>query len=136
MKINKIVVIHYDVNGLSTSRAKGLEREIKDAYSNKFPDDYVLMYFPSTTEGYENKYIIEIYDVSTDKTELIPESKQVKDITMSDRDLYLLVREELSKLCKTGGKSLTMTVPPKEDDTDMLISELLNRFKDKSNFKI
>jgi len=52
-----------------------------------------------------------------------------KQAEMTDKELHDLVRTELSKLCKTGGKSLTMRVPPTVTDTDMLISELLNRFK-------
>jgi len=57
-----------------------------------------------------------------------------KQIEMSDAELCNLVEEELSKLCITGGKSLNMTVPPDVKDTDMLIGELLNRFKENSNY--
>jgi hypothetical protein len=57
-----------------------------------------------------------------------------KQAAMSDKELHDLVRTELSKLCKTGGRSLTMCVPPNVTDTDMLISELLNRFKRITNF--
>lgn len=57
------------------------------------------------------------------------EQFEQKQAEMTDKELYDLVREELSKLCKTGGKSLTMSIPPMVTDTDMLISELLNRFK-------
>ena len=56
-----------------------------------------------------------------------------KQAEMTDKELHDLVRTELSKLCKTGGKSLTMCVPPMFTDTDMLISELLNRFKRLTN---
>jgi len=63
------------------------------------------------------------------KTELFEQ----KQAAMTDKELHDLVRTELSKLCKTGGKSLTMCVPPMVTDTDMLISELLNRFKSISN---
>lgn len=35
----------------------------------------------------------------------------------------------LSKLCSTGGSSFTMTVPPRLDDTDMILSELIKRFE-------
>ena len=56
-----------------------------------------------------------------------------KQAEMTDKELHDLVRTELSKLCKTGGKSLTMCVPPIFTDTDMLISELLNRFKRLTN---
>ena len=56
-----------------------------------------------------------------------------KQAEMTDKELHDLVRTELSKLCITGGKSLTMCVPPMVTDTDMLISELLNRFKRLTN---
>ncbi len=35
----------------------------------------------------------------------------------------------LSKLCSTGGQSFTMTVPPRLDDTDMILSEVIKRFE-------
>lgn len=35
---------------------------------------------------------------------------------------------ELSKLCDTGGRSFTMCVPPKIDDTDIVLSEIIRRF--------
>ena len=35
----------------------------------------------------------------------------------------------LSKLCSTGGQSFTMTIPPRLDDTDMILSELIKRFE-------
>ena len=54
---------------------------------------------------------------------------------ISDSELHEKVMELLSKLCKTGGKAFTMSVPVKSDDTDMLIGELLKRFKQKNNNK-
>ena len=35
----------------------------------------------------------------------------------------------LSKLCSSGGASFTMTVPPRLDDTDMILSEVIKRFE-------
>lgn len=58
------------------------------------------------------------------------EQFEKKQAEMPNEELYNLVQEQLSKLCKTGGKSLTMNVPPQVDDFDMLVSELLRRFKD------
>lgn len=49
---------------------------------------------------------------------------------MSDEVLIKLCELEISKMCKTGGKSFTMTVPVRIADTDMLLSELVSRFKD------
>lgn len=48
---------------------------------------------------------------------------------MKDEDLLKLIEDKLRLLCKTGGKSLTMTVPPRTDDFDMLICELIKRYK-------
>lgn len=52
-----------------------------------------------------------------------------KQSDMPDEELLSKCREELSKLCKTGGRSLTMHIPPQVDDIDMLFSELMRRYK-------
>lgn len=54
-----------------------------------------------------------------------------KQAEMRDGDLIKLVEDKLRLLCKTGGKSLTMTVPPRMDDFDMLLCELIKRYKEK-----
>ena len=54
---------------------------------------------------------------------------RMKQEAMSDKELAELVEQEIFKLCKTGGKSLTMCVPPNIKDTDMLICEMIRRFK-------
>jgi hypothetical protein len=46
-----------------------------------------------------------------------------------DKVLVRMGYETLSELCSTGGKSFTMTVPPKIKDTDMLFSEIIRRFE-------
>ena len=74
--------------------------------------------------GYSLYFVLATVNLIMTKTEQF-EQKQAE---MTDKELHDLVRTELSKLCKTGGKSLTMSVPPMVTDTDMLISELLNRF--------
>lgn len=53
--------------------------------------------------------------------------------SLSNVELIEKASEELSKLCKTGGKSFTMRVPVNENDTDMIFSELIRRFKAKTN---
>ena len=53
--------------------------------------------------------------------------KQLKDIP--PLELAEMAQSALSKLCSTGGKSFTMTVPPRLDDTDMIFSELISRFE-------
>jgi len=52
-----------------------------------------------------------------------------KQEEMPDAELAELAREEVSKMCKTGGRSITMCVPPMVTDTDMLLCELIRRFK-------
>ena len=54
------------------------------------------------------------------------ESKQAE---VSDTDLIETIQTKLSKLCKTGGKSLSMSVPPQVSDIDMAICELIRRYK-------
>jgi cobalamin biosynthesis protein CbiG len=56
-----------------------------------------------------------------------------KQAAMTDKELCELVDKELSKLCKTYGKSFTMSIPPRITDTDMLIGQMLKRFKELSN---
>lgn len=60
------------------------------------------------------------------KTELFEEKQQA----MSDNELIELVQKEISKLAKKRGKSHTMCVPPMITDTDMLLSEMVRRFKE------
>lgn len=46
-----------------------------------------------------------------------------------DLELAEKAQSALRKLCSTGGQSFTMTVPPRLDDTDMILSEVIKRFK-------
>ncbi len=48
---------------------------------------------------------------------------------MSDKELIDYCESQVSKLASSGGRSHTMTVPPRITDTDMLFSELIKRFK-------
>lgn len=58
---------------------------------------------------------------------------QDKKCTLTDLELIRKCEESISKMCKTGGKSFTMSVPVNfNSDTDMILSELVRRFK-KSN---
>ena len=53
--------------------------------------------------------------------------------SLSDSELIEKVQDELSKMCQTGGKSFTMRIPAKvNEDTDLLISEMVARFKELS----
>jgi hypothetical protein len=55
---------------------------------------------------------------------------QEKQSQMPNKELILLAREEVNKLCKTGGKSIKMCVPPSVKDTDMLLCEVIRRLED------
>lgn len=37
--------------------------------------------------------------------------------------------KSLRKLCSTGRRSFTMSVPPRFDDTDIILSEIIVRFQ-------
>lgn len=60
--------------------------------------------------------------------------KEVSEIT--DLELSQLAYKAVSRLCKTGGQSFTMTVPPRKDDTDIVLSELNKRFMKLSGMDI
>lgn len=57
------------------------------------------------------------------------EELQQKQAAMPLSELLEKCDNELSKLCKTGGKSIHMSVPPDINDTDMLLSEALRRLE-------
>lgn len=57
------------------------------------------------------------------------EELQEKVKAIPDQELAEMARKELSKLCSTGGQSFTMTVPPRVDDTDIILSEVIKRFE-------
>lgn len=61
------------------------------------------------------------------------EQLKEKQAQMSDVDLILNVERQITELARTGGRSLTMCVPPEITDTDMILSELVRRFKLKSS---
>lgn len=49
--------------------------------------------------------------------------------SISNSDLVKKAQSILNQLCKTGGNSFIMCVPPQIDDTDIIFSELINRFE-------
>lgn len=57
------------------------------------------------------------------------EQFEEKQAQMSNEALAGFASEEVSNLCKTGGKSIRMCVPPMVTDTDMILCELIKRFK-------
>lgn len=57
------------------------------------------------------------------------EQFEEKQSQMSNEKLAELARNEVSKLCKTGGRSIRMCVPPMVTDTDMILCEVIKRFK-------
>jgi hypothetical protein len=52
-----------------------------------------------------------------------------KQSEMTDNELLEKTSKSLSKLCETGGKSLSMSVPPNVNDFDMLVCELMKRYE-------
>lgn len=56
------------------------------------------------------------------------EEFQSKVSGIPDEELISNCREALSNLCKTGGNSFRMTVPPQISDTDILFSQLIERY--------
>lgn len=44
-------------------------------------------------------------------------------------ELIEMAEKAVSKLCKTGAKSFTMSIPPRIDDTDVVLIEIIQRFK-------
>ncbi len=57
------------------------------------------------------------------------EEFELKQSKMSDSELINLCQKEVGELASTYGKSHRMTIPPMVTDTDMLLSELIKRFK-------
>lgn len=57
------------------------------------------------------------------------EEFEAKQAAMSDTELAELAEKEVCKLARSYGKSFQMCFPPMITDTDMLLRELINRFK-------
>ena len=57
------------------------------------------------------------------------EEFQQKIEAIPNLDLAEKAHSALGKLCSSGGASFTMTVPPRLDDTDMILSEVIKRFE-------
>lgn len=79
-----------------------------------------------------NAAVAEYNFVIQTNTEPTPEEifRQLQE-SMSDNELLQELDQQLSELCKSGENSFTMSVPPSVKDFDMLISELIRRFKEK-----
>ncbi len=72
------------------------------------------------------------YDVPLDIIQRKPNLKddiQARIDELSNQELIDKCRKQLSELCRTGGKSFNMTIPPMIDDTDVLFDELANRLE-------
>lgn len=59
------------------------------------------------------------------------EEFKIRQSLMSDMELIDEARKQIRKLAQTGGRSHTMSVPPNIKDTDMLLSELVDRYEEK-----
>jgi hypothetical protein len=64
------------------------------------------------------------------------EQFQQKVQAIPDKELIEIASLAISKLCKTGAKSFTMTVPPQLHDTDIILSEIVQRFEKTNNFSL
>lgn len=64
------------------------------------------------------------------KRNMTTEEFKAAQAAMSDQELITKVKDLISNLAKTGGRCHKMTVPPEVTDTDMLLSELVNRFEE------
>ena len=53
-----------------------------------------------------------------------------KQKAMTNKDLIKEVESQITELARTGGRSHKMCVPPEITDTDMILSEMVRRFKD------
>jgi len=58
-------------------------------------------------------------------------SKKLNELQESIPDEALIkeAEKQIFELARTGGKSHKMCVPPMPDDTDMILSELVRRYK-------
>ena len=63
------------------------------------------------------------------KNTMTQEHFETKQAEVSDTELINTIETKLSKLCKTGGRSLSMSIPPQVSDIDMAICELIRRYK-------
>lgn len=64
------------------------------------------------------------------------EQFEEKQAAMSDKELIELAEKQIHKLAKTGGESHKMCVPPIITDTDMLLCELVKRYKGAINIDV
>lgn len=68
------------------------------------------------------------YCTNADDLGMTHEEFQEKVKAIPDQELAEMAQKALSKF-STGGQSFTMTVPPRLDDTDIILSEVIKRFE-------
>ena len=69
----------------------------------------------------------------TEQKKLTPSERfQLKQKGMPDRELVQRSNKEIERLCKTGGKSFTISIPVRVTDSDIILSEVIRRLEDKS----
>jgi len=78
-------------------------------------------------------YATHWYQNLKNKKHMTYEDFKKEQSEMTDHELIEEISKQISKLCKTGGGSFTMSSPVRIDDTDILFCELLNRFKNTKN---
>lgn len=57
------------------------------------------------------------------------EEFEQKQAEVSDKELTETIMKTVLKMCASGDKTFTMSVPPRVDDFDMAVFELIRRFE-------
>lgn len=59
-----------------------------------------------------------------------------KQRKISNEDLIEQCKNQIRHLARTGGRSHTMSVPPRVEDTDMILTETVRRFERLLNINV
>ncbi len=57
------------------------------------------------------------------------EEFRIKLKAIPDYKLAEMARDSVRRLCQTGGRGFTMSVPVRTDDTDIVLIEIIQRFE-------
>lgn len=91
-----------------------------------------ITWCPICKEHFYNEVPFHIIESKLASQPPVMEGKEEKityQTTLTDKELINLCDEWVSKMCKTGGKAFTMSVPVRLNyDTDVVLSALINRF--------
>ena len=149
---NDIVASHWWIDGYFYSRYNGkifTDKKKSDRLTEVSPSDYLLLLSAPESQAHllTEKHSNDMAHVSEHKSAMeylkepslkelsqppVMEGKEEKityQTTLTDKELINLCDEWVSKMCKTGGKAFTMSVPVRLNyDTDVVLSALINRF--------